>query len=84
MADFTAVALRRIWGTESIVFWTERFAYNSSGDVEYHGIAARGTAASASAWLVERFTYNSDGNVTLIDTAVVDSVWNDRATLTYA
>ena len=60
-----------------------RMDYDGSNRVIYIGVAPRGSATSASVWQVFRLTYTGN-NVTLIDTALQEQIWDDRATLTYA
>jgi len=61
---------------------TQRFDYNASNQVIYHGIAVRGAASTASQWQIVKFTYTGN-NVTLIQSAPRNSVWDDRTSLVY-
>jgi len=57
----------------------------ASSSVTYAGQAAAGTAASAAGWRIKRIT-ESGGDVTVEwadGDAGYNSVWDDRATLTY-
>jgi hypothetical protein len=61
---------------------TIHYAYNANNLVEYIGLAVRGTLTSQSAWDIYKFTYT--GNfVILRQTAPVNSVWDDRSSLSY-
>ena len=62
---------------------TQRFAYHSSGQVEFHGIAQRGSAESAAAWYVTKSTFNGSNQVTDIKVAPQLSVWDDRSSLSF-
>ena len=63
-----------------------RAAYDGSGNLQYIGYAAPGTATSAAAWQIRKLTY-SGGDVTQVDFAgsVNDytKVWDDRTTYAY-
>jgi len=63
---------------------TQRFTYNANGQVEFHGIAQRGSGDSAAAWYVTKSTFNNSNQVTDVKVAPQLSIWNNRATLTYA
>lgn len=71
---------RRFYGRDLI---QERFDYDGDGQVIYSGVAKRGKATSESAWWIFKYTY-SGSNVTAIQVAPQDSVWDDRAALSYA
>ena len=59
------------------------FEYNADGTVAYCGIAPRGAAITSAEWMIEKYTY-TNGLVTQIQTAEKMSIWNNRASLTYA
>lgn len=65
----------------------ERFDYDGSGNVIYHGIAITGSATSAAAWFIEKFTY-SGSNVTIRQMAngsdLANQIWDNRTLLTYS
>lgn len=67
--------------------YTSRFDYDGSGNVIYTGIAKPGTLSSAAAWSIRRYTYSS-GNVTVVEHAdantLMDNIWDNRASLSYA
>lgn len=55
-----------------------------SGDnVIYEGKAMVGTATSASGWMIRKYTYDGD-NVTQRNWAPFNSIWDNRASLTYS
>jgi len=56
-------------------------AYDSDGNVEYVGKAARGLASSSVGWLLNKLTYSS-GNLSTVKVAY-DS-WDNRTTATYS
>lgn len=59
-------------------------AYDVQGRPEYRGVAIRGSADSDARWTVEKVTYNANGLVTQARLSPPNSVWDDRASLTYA
>lgn len=58
--------------------------YNAAGFVQYHGIAKKGAATSAAEWLVEKFTYDGDNKALTRTTSPENSIWDNRASLTYS
>jgi len=66
---------------------TQAFAYNGSNLTEYVGYAIPGTNKAAPKWLIKKLTY-SGSLVTDIQFAngviAFDSVWNDRASISYS
>jgi hypothetical protein len=59
-------------------------AYDSNSRPEYRGVAVRGTADSASRWLIEKITYDGNGLVTTHRLSPQNSIWDNRTSLTYA
>lgn len=60
------------------------FAYDVSSRVEYLGVAQRGHATSDAVWWIFNFSYDASSNVTAIKMAPKGSIWDNRATLSYA
>lgn len=58
-------------------------SYDTQGRPEYRGIAIRGTANSANRWTIEKVTYDDQGRQITARLSVPNSVWDDRASLTY-
>lgn len=74
--------------------FTERFAYvvsgNGTGQIEYQGWSAPGTAESAGGWRIAKFTYDSSNRMIQRDWAGgrdsfnTDNTWSNRANLIYS
>lgn len=66
---------------------TQTFAYDGDGNTEYVGYALPGSSKAAPVWLIKKLTYSSS-RVTDIQFAngviQFDSVWNDRAGLSFS
>lgn len=60
------------------------FEYHSNGQVEFHGIAARGIAEGTAAWYITKSAFNGNNQVTSVKVAPVQSRWTDRSSLTYS
>lgn len=66
---------------------TKRIAYNGSGQEEYIGNAAPGTATSAGTWQIKKLTYDSNGVATIVwadGDSNYDNIWDNRASLSYS
>jgi len=67
--------------------YIEKFAYDSSGRLEYYGQAAPGSATSAAKWRIEKYTYSGiqelDRGYPSGDNANI-YIWDNRATYTYS
>lgn len=75
--NYTVVAM--IPGTEII-----RRAYKAATkQPEYVGYAPRGTADSASVWVIRKYTYNVNNQISSEDIAV-NTAWDDRETASYS
>jgi YD repeat-containing protein len=65
-----------------------RMSYDASGNLEYFGRADAGTAVDAPYWLITKNLYDASGNLVGVTFAgrrpSFTSVWNDRATYSYA
>ena len=57
--------------------------YDGSNNMIYIGIAPRGSVSSDSAWLIRKFIYTGS-NLTSETTSPPNSIYDDRASLTYA
>ena len=55
---------------------------DSDGKPIYIGLAPKGTADSASLWVIEKITY-TNGYFTSSRLSDDNAIWNDRASLTY-
>lgn len=53
----------------------------ASAAVTYTGFAPQGTATSSALWTIFRVTIS--GTVTTIEMAPINSIWDNRASLTY-
>lgn len=58
--------------------------YDIQATVIYAGRAERGTAASASAWIIKRILLDGSGNPTASAWAGPNVIWDNRAGLTYS
>lgn len=63
---------------------TMKIAYDANNQAEYIGFSERGAATSAALWVIFNLTYDANGNMTDAKTAPTNSIWDDRAGLTYA
>ena len=82
--DFNAIHQFRTPGAKQPVGVQRRMEADSSGRPIYIGFALKDSASSASAWLVYKYTWDSSNFNTLIQVSPKNSVWDDRASLTYA
>lgn len=82
MNTIDVINIRLNHGTTEKALWQDLYEY-SGDNLIYHGMAPRGTSTAESKWIIERFSY-SGTQVIAIQTAPANSVWNDRAGLTYA
>lgn len=68
-------------------FFTQRFDYDANNNAIYVGRAKPGTASTDAFWQIQRLTYNANNLCTLIEWAnsrdLFDSIWDNRASLTY-
>jgi len=55
----------------------------ASDTIWYEGKAESGAATSAARWIIRRSTLDSQGRIVLREWAPFNSVWSDRASLTY-
>lgn len=62
--------------------------YDGGTNPVYLGIAAPGSATSASTWQVRKLTFDGNNNITKMEYAdgspEFDQVWDDRASLSYS
>lgn len=62
--------------------------YSGGSSPIYIGWATPGVPTSAAKWKIRKLTYDANGNVTQIQWAKGDvgfnSIWDDRATLSYS
>ena len=79
MAIITEVLLRR-YGTQPL---QEKFDYDSNNRIIYYGTAPQGNLTSQSTWTINNFTYDGSGNLINKQTAPINSIWDNRTTLTY-
>ena len=85
MNSLDVISLRKLWRTQNPhLFWQFRYAYDSSNLLIYQGMAPQGKLSSEAYWFVEKLTYDVNNNVVLIQGSPEDSIWDDRATLTYS
>lgn len=64
----------------------KRFDYDGSGNVLYIGTAKAGSLESVAVWQIQKFTYtggNLTGSLWAAGSPAFDSVWADRASLSY-
>lgn len=59
-----------------------KLEYDGSDNLIYEGKAEAGTATSSNGWLIRKYTW-SGSNVTARQWAPFNSVWDDRASLSY-
>lgn len=59
-------------------------AYDASNRPEYRGVAIRGSDNSDKRWTIEKITYDANGLVTQARLSVPNSIWDNRASLSYA
>lgn len=62
----------------------DNWAYTASGQVEYHGIAIKGSLSSHNAWLIEKFTYDGSDRAASRRTSEASVKWDDYLTETYS
>ena len=78
-----ALDTRDIWDT---YFGSKRtilnFDYDADGFLLYEGKAEAGTASSAAKWLVRKYTI-SNRLTTQVRWAPFNSIWDNRASLSY-
>ena len=67
---------------------SQRIAYDVNGNAEYIGKAMPGTLTSAAAWQIKKCVYDVNNNIVSVGFPGGDnsylSVWDDRATYSYA
>lgn len=82
----TDFLLRAIYGpsTSQLTSPQTRIDYDASQNAIYIGIAPKGYASSAQAWVIAQLTYDVNNNVTLIQHSPELSIWDNRAALVYA
>jgi hypothetical protein len=59
----------------------------ASSTIAYLGTAVPGTALSASAWAIQQLTFSSSGSVSILwanGVSTANSIWNNRAALSYS
>jgi YD repeat-containing protein len=68
--------------------YTQAFAYDASGNVQYVGRAEPGVATSGAHWQIQKLTYDGSNRITAVQwaqgTDEFKYVWTDRATYTYS
>ncbi|MBF0415586.1 MAG: hypothetical protein HQL79_07440 [Magnetococcales bacterium] len=78
--------LRDALGTSELL--ASRYAYNASGNAEYIGMAEPGITDDVAQWLIRKIVYDAQQRPIAILFAdgrcSFSSVWNDRASYTYA
>jgi hypothetical protein len=57
--------------------------HDYTGVYSYCGTAAFGSADSAAAWYITRIPINANGTVGVVQRSPINSIWNNRASLTY-
>jgi len=62
----------------------KRVDYNGTNDPVYYGWALYGYAETDPKWYVEKLEYDADGRYVKSTHSPAESVWADRATLTYS
>jgi len=65
---------------------TQRIAYDGSGNAEYVGYAAPGTAEESAGWMIYKLTYSGSSPVSkkwASGTNQQDKVWSNYAEYTY-
>ena len=60
-----------------------RYDYDGDGNLVYVGIAPRGAASSAEAWIIWKLSYTSS-RVTQQQSTLPNQIWDDRVTASYA
>lgn len=62
--------------------------YDGGTNPIYYGVAAPGTATSATFWLIKKLTFDGNNNVTAIQyaggTPSFNAIWDNRASLPYS
>lgn len=56
----------------------------ASGNLVYVGFAPKGVPTSQALWWIVKVTYFASGNPSSEKTAPVNSIWDNRASLTYS
>ncbi len=74
--------------TENTCRYFSQFAYDSSNNLEFIGLAKIGSVTSEAKWQIRKLTWNADNNFTGITWAGGDyefgSIWDNRASLVYS
>jgi YD repeat-containing protein len=80
--------LYRPRGLTIVESFADRFDYDGSGNVIYHGRAKPGTANSAALWQIRKFSYDGSGNLLTTlwsnGTKEFSNIWDSRAGLSYS
>jgi hypothetical protein len=76
------IGLTRVWFGRELP--QRQVAYTSDNLPEFIGWAVRGKATSAAAWQIIKLAYDSSNNMTSTKSALRDSVWDNRASLTFS
>jgi len=61
--------------------------YDGSDNLIYRGVAAAGSAKSASVWTIHKYIYSSGNLVDILcsgGTGGLDFVWDDRTSISYS
>lgn len=64
--------------------YQEAYFYDANDLLQYAGFAPRSSATSAAVWIVVKFTYTATGNVSTVQTSPLNSILDNRGSLTYA
>lgn len=81
--EFNLLTQYRLPGQSAPKPIIRRISYNLSGSAEYIAYAVRGSATSAAAWTIENLNYDGSGNYTHSLYSPVNSIWDNRASLSY-
>jgi hypothetical protein len=69
----------------------QRYDYDGSGNLIYHGTAKPGSLTSAAVWMIRKYTYTSVAGSDVISLkqwangkATFENIWDNRAALSYS
>lgn len=82
MEPYSIFHLDKLFAKDNVVT-IKKTAKNSAGDVEYIGLALRGSADSDPAWRIVKIFYDSNGEYDYELVSPIGTRWDQRTTATY-